>query len=443
MKVTKFETNQKRDLFMYQTKESASKYKDNIEYSVLNVEFMEKPGSEFLGFGGAITEAAGVAYSKLSPENKKQFIKDYFSLEGSNYEICRLPIGSTDFSLDSYSYSYKKDLSDFSISRDYQYIIPLIKDIQEVKPNIRFICAPWSPPKFMKGNKLLILGGKLLKKYYSLYAQYICKYLLAYKEEGINIEFICAQNEPQAIQIWESCIYDSEEEIDFVENYLMPELNKNNLDTKVIIYDHNKEKLLSKVNQAFEYINDSSIIKGAAYHFYTGDHFEQLEMVKEKYPDLLLFHTEGCVEYSNTKTKNYISHGEKYGHDILGDLKHGCNGYIDWNILLDSKGGPNHKLNYCESPVMLCEDEKEYMKNITYYYITQFSRVILPGAKRLYTSSYNDKIEMLAYRNLDKTIGIVLLNRDDSNHAYNMHIGNKIVQDNLDSHAIVSYLIEE
>jgi glucosylceramidase len=267
--------------------------------------------------------------------------------------------------------------------------------------------------------------------------------LLAYKDEGINIEFICAQNEPQAIQIWESCIYDSEEEIDFVENYLVPELNKNNLDTKVMIYDHNKEKLLSKVNQAFANIKDSSIIKGAAYHFYTGDHFEQLEMVNEKYPNLLLFHTEGCVEYSNTKTKNYVSHGEKYGHDILGDLKHGCNGYLDWNILLDSKGGPNHKLNYCESPIMLCEDEKEYMKNITYYYITQFSRVILPGARRLYTSSYNDKIEMLAYRNPDNTIGIVLLNRDDSNHAYNLHIDNKIIQDNLDSHAIVSYIIEE
>ena len=442
MKVTKYETNLKNELYMHKSKASVNSYKDSIEYSVLNVELLNDSDT-FLGFGGAITEASGVAYSKLSPENKQKFINDYFSREGSNYQICRLCIGSSDFSTSSYSYSNKKDLSDFSINRDYQYVIPLIKDIQTINPDVKFIAAPWSPPKFMKSNKLLILGGKLLKKFYSQYAQYICKYLLAYKEEGIDIEYLTPQNEPNAIQIWESCIYDAKQESDFVENYLIPEIEKNKLNTKVLLFDHNKEKLFKRVEEYDNNFKNLDLIAGFAYHFYTGDHFEQIEIVKTQYPDKLLFHTEGCMEFLKTKTKNYVEHGERYAHDILGDLKHGCNAYIDWNILLDCKGGPNHKLNYCESPIMLCEDEKVYEKNLSYYYITQFSKVIHPGAKRLMSSVYSDKIELIAFINPGDTIGVVLLNRDDNNHAYNLCIGNKVIGDNIDSHAIVSYLIED
>ena len=441
MKATKYETNLKNELFMHKTNVSANKYKDSVEYSVLNVESLND-SNVFIGFGGAITEASGVAYSKLSLENKQRFINDYFSDEGSNYQICRLCIGSSDFSTSSYSYSNKKDLSDFSISRDYQYIIPLIKDIQAVNPDVKFVASPWSPPKFMKSNKLLILGGKLQPKYYAQYAQYICKYLLAYKEEGIEIEYITPQNEPNAVQIWESCIYNAAQESEFAENYLIPELKNNGLTTKVLLYDHNKEKLFKRVQEYADNIANLDLIAGYAYHFYTGDHFEQLEMVKKQYPDKLLFHTEGCMEFLKTKTKNPIEHGEKYAHDILGDLKYGCNAYIDWNILLDKKGGPNHKLNYCESPIMLCEDEKEFEKNLSYYYITHFSKVIKPGANRLLTSSYNDRIELVAFKNTDNSIGVVLLNRDEDNHVYNLCIGDSIIHDNLDSHAIVSYLIE-
>lgn len=442
MSITKYETNVKRDLFLKKSKASASKYKENVEFNVLKIYSADKKNL-FYGFGGAITEATAYAYSKLSEPNKENFIKDYFSKEdGSNYCFCRLPIGSSDFSINSYSYSNKKDLSDFSISRDYQYIIPLIKDIQKECPNINFVASPWSPPKFMKSNKLLILGGKLLKKYYSLYAKYLCKYLIAYREEGINIDFITTQNEPQAIQIWESCIFDIKHEIDFVENYLAPEIEQNGLSTRVLLYDHNKERLFGKAREAYQYLKNPEKVAGFAYHFYTGDHFEQLDMIKKEYPDKLLIHTEGCMEYSNTQTKNLVEHGEKYAHDIIGDLKNGCNAYIDWNLLLDYKGGPNHKLNYCESPIMLTKNEQDYEKNISYYYITHFSRVIQAGAYKLYSSSYTDKIEIIAYKNLDNSIGIVLLNRDNNNHVYNLCIENKVIHDNLDSHAIVSYLIK-
>lgn len=191
----------------------------------------------------------GYAYSLL-PENKKiDFINDYF--KNINYNLCRLSIGSCDFSLSSYSYSKKNDLSDFSIKKDFEYIIPLIKDILKVKPNVKFLASPWSPPQFMKNTKMLSFGGKLLNNYKSTYAEYLSKYILEYKKIGINIEYITIQNEPNAAQPWESCLFSSYDEVDFLVNYLYPTFQNYHIDTRILIYDHNKEKLFNRAIEVF------------------------------------------------------------------------------------------------------------------------------------------------------------------------------------------------
>lgn len=191
----------------------------------------------------------GYTYSLLPDNKKAEFINDYF--KNINYNLCRLSIGSCDFSLNSYSYSQKSDLSDFSIEKDYEYTIPLIKDILNVNPNVKFLASPWSPPKFMKNTKILSLGGKLLNNYKSTYAEYLSKYIIEYKNIGINIDFITIQNEPNAIQPWESCLFSSEDEKDFLINYLYPTFQKHNIDTKILIYDHNKEKVFIRALAEF------------------------------------------------------------------------------------------------------------------------------------------------------------------------------------------------
>lgn len=441
MEIKKFETNYKRKMFFHQSKSSSKKYTEKLENQIINI-YPEITYQTILGFGGAFTEATGYSIKKLSLEKQKQLIKDYFSSAGNNYNFCRLPIGSTDFSPKSYSYSSKNDLSDFSVKTDENFIIPIVKSAQAENPNLVFLSSPWSPPKFMKSNKMLVLGGKLLNNYKQTWADYLSKYILEYRNYGINIEYITVQNEPNAVQIWESCTYSPAEEISFVTDYLYPTFNKNNINTKILIWDHNKEKLFTRATAELVSNTALNAVAGIAFHYYTGDHFENISLTQKAFPGKLLIHTEGCTGFSKFNPDDEVKNAEIYAHEILGDLDSGANAYIDWNLVLDNKGGPNHKLNFCNSPIMLNNSSSDYIKNLSFYYIGHFSKIIKPQAQRIAYSKYTSDIEVVAFKNPDNSIAIVLLNRNNFNKEYNLVFKDIVIHDNLDSHAIVSYLIK-
>ncbi len=222
---------------------------------------------------------------------------------------------------------------------------------------------------------------------------------------------------------------------------MYPTIKQNHLNTKILIWDHNKEKLFTRVNQELCSNNALKSISGVAFHWYTGNHFENISLVKEHFPGLILIHTEGCTGYSKFNPKDEITNAEIYAHDILGDLNSGINAYIDWNMILNYKGGPNHKFNYCNSPVMLNKDNSDYIKNLSFYYIKQFSKYIKPNAKRIAFSRYSTDIEVTSFINQDNSIIIVLLNRNNYNKEYNIVLDNIMIHDNLDSHAIITYEI--
>ena len=330
MEITKIETNQNKNLYFNKSKVKPKKYCRFLETEIVNI-YPSVTYQKFEGFGAAITEASAYAYSLLPDDKKQKFMNDYFA--EIKYSLCRLTIGSCDFSIKSYSYAKKHDLSDFSIEHDMQYIIPFIKDALKINPSLRFLASPWSPPKFMKNNKMLILGGKLLNKYKQTYADYFVKYLNSYKELGINIDYVTIQNETNAMPIWESCLYNPDDEVDFLVNYLYPTFQRNNITTKILVYDHNKEKLYNRAVAEFSNPAANKAASGIAFHWYSGNHFDNISLCRQTFPDKLLFHTEGCFSFDPTN-----SFSGQYAHDIIGDLNAGINGYMDWNILLDCKG---------------------------------------------------------------------------------------------------------
>ena len=394
----------------------------------------------FLGFGGALTESTGFAFSKLSTENQDSILNDIISNKGLNYNFIRLPIGSSDFSLKPYSYAYKKDLSDFNISEDEKYILPLLRKICEKKKNIGLISSPWSPPAFMKNTHILTLGGSLKEKYYELYAEYIVKYIKEYERNGFKIEYLTIQNEPNAIQKWESCLYSPEEEIRFATNYLYRKIKGQNLDTKLLIWDHNKDNLLERAEKEFRYDDAINKIAGIAFHYYSGDHFENIRLFSEKYPDKLLVASEICTGI-NENIKD-VKNGEIYAHDIIGDLNSGTNIYVDWNMILEKNGGPNHKGNFCSSPLMLNSDSSNYIKNPQYYYIQHFSRFIKPKAKRIAYSKFTENLEITGFKNENESIVIVVLNKSQYNEKVNFCITDILIDDEIKEHSIVTYVIE-
>ncbi len=406
---------------------------------VINV-YPEVEYQTFHGFGGAFTEAAAHTYATMNDEVKEEIIKACYGENGLRYKLGRIHMNSCDFALGNYTYIEEGDdkLETFDISHDKKEILPMIADANRVADGpIQFLMSPWSPPAFMKINGEMNHGGSLKEEYYDIWAQYYAKFIHAYQKENVEIDWLTVQNEPMAVQTWDSCIYTSEQEQQFVRNHLGPVLEKEGLgDVGIFVWDHNKEEAYQRFKDILSDDVAAKYIRGEAVHWYTGDHFEGLEIVKKMYPDKEVFFTEGCVEYSRFADSGEVQKAEMYAHDILGNLNAGISASLDWNLLLDEKGGPNHVGNFCAAPIMCDTKEGSFEKRLSYYYIGQFSRYIQKGAKRIGTTRYTDKVEVTGFLNPDGTRVIVLLNRGEEAVAYTLRENLEGCTGTIEAHSI-------
>lgn len=384
--------------------------------------FPKHPKQKVYGFGSSFTEGSGHVFNQMSEETQKKLIDLYFSESGSRYNLARMPIQSCDFSLGNYSYvSSEGDLDQqkFDFSHDEATIIPFIKACQRENPDIIFMASPWSPPAFMKDNDNMNGGGYLKKEYYQAWAEVIHAYMDFYLAHGIAIQKFSVQNEPVMVKKWDSCLYESFDESDFAVNYLKKELkNTPHEHVQLYIWDHDKDGLIEWADSSFSQNQFREEIDGIAFHWYSGDHFEQLQYLAEKYPEKDLLFTEGCVPQAGFDDKNQANHGKVYIHDMIQNFKCGTRGYIDWNILLDITGGPNHMGNTCEAPIMYDKAEDQLQINLSYYYIAHFSRFIDPGARVIYSSVYDSTIDQVAFLNPDGKRVLILYNNSSQDKAF-------------------------
>ena len=170
-----------------------------------------KVRQEVLGFGGSFTESSSSIYKELDQNKKEEIIEAYFGESGNKYSMARTHINSCDFSLGNYAHVEKEndpDLKTFSSERNRVSLIPLIKDaLQKRKNKIRIMASPWSPPAWMKTTGEMNFGGKLKDEYRHIWANYYCKFIEHYEDEGIPMWGLSVQNEPEAKQTWDSCLY--------------------------------------------------------------------------------------------------------------------------------------------------------------------------------------------------------------------------------------------
>lgn len=418
----------------------------NREMNVINL-YPEKQYQTIEGFGGALTESAGYAYSKMSNEKKEEIINAYYGKESMNYTFARIPLDSCDFSLNNYcaiNNPCDSNFKEFSLARDREYIQPLVRDVSKVlQKKLNILLSPWSPPAFMKDTKIRNGGGHLQEEYYQMYADYIAKYIEEYNKLGFKVNMITIQNEPLAVQLWDSCTYSPEEEKCFLEKHLYPTLQKKGLkDVQIFIWDHNKERVYERTRAIID-DKTKDMVSGVAFHFYTGDHFDTLQMVREDYPNLKLMHSEGCVEFSKS-AENYsndVKHAFLYAHDLIGDLNHGMNSWIDWNIVLDEKGGPNHVGNYCYAPIRCDTKTGLITYKPSYYAIYQFSHYIKPGASRIASSCFTSEIEITAFKNSNGTFGAVISNPKEE-RTVDVRVENKFCQIKIPATSISTVIIK-
>ncbi|MEM6685741.1 MAG: glycoside hydrolase family 30 protein [Bacteroidota bacterium] len=447
-KATVFTTAENTDLRLSnEGNVSFSKAVQPLETEITVFVNPHKKFQEFLGIGGAITDASAEVFSQLSTDKQEELLNAYYADEGINYNIIRTSIHSCDFGLGSFTYIEEGDekLETFSIEKDKEKRIPMIKRATDlIQDDLVFYASPWSPPAFMKTNNHMLRGGKLLPKYYQNWADYFVKFIQAYEAEGIPVWGVTIQNEPMATQRWESCIYSAEEERDFLKNNLGPTFEKHGFGAKnIVVWDHNRDLISHRANTIFEDAEAAKYAWGIGFHWYEtwtgGDaKYENLANINTSFPTKNLLFTEGCQEKFDEKEYQRWSNAERYGNSMINDFNNGTVGWTDWNVLLDHTGGPNHVQNFCFAPIHADTRTNELIYTPTYYYIGHFSKFIQPKAKRISTTTSRSTLESTSFQNPDGKIITVVMNKTDEKVAYKLIVEGKEIILSILPHAMQS-----
>jgi glucosylceramidase len=367
------------------------------------------------GFGGAFTEASAVNWLALDAARRQDVLEAYFDqARGHGYSLCRVHMGSCDFALGSYAHAEAAgdvELASFSIERDRRALLPFIRAAQGVAgAPIKLLASPWSPPAWMKSTGCMTGGGTLRPEFRRAWARCYVRFIEAYEAEGVPIWGVSVQNEPMATQRWDSCLYTAEEERDFVRDFLGPELEAAGLGrVRIVIWDHNRDLMVERANVVYSDPEASRYVWGTGFHWYGEDCFDHVQQVHDAWPDKRLLFTEGCQEGGPHHGSWEL--GERYARSMINDLNRWTVGWIDWNLLLDHEGGPNHVGNFCSAPIHANASYDGLTYQSSYYYIGHFARFVRPGAHRVHCAAPHQDIEAAAFRNVDGAVAVVLMNR--------------------------------
>jgi len=337
------------------------------------------------GFGYTLTGGSVDVINKLSPSKRKALLQELFG-NGKNaigVSYLRLSIGASD--LDGTVFSYDDlpegqtdpSLSKFSLAKD-KNLIAMLKEILAIHPNIKIIAAPWSAPIWMKDNGKS-KGGSLKPEYYGVYADYFVKYIQGMQKEGIAIDAITPQNEPLHPGNNPSLYMPSSQQKDFIKNNLGPAFKKNNLTTKIVVYDHN----CNKPEYAMDILSDPDAyqyIDGSAFHLYEGD-ISALGTVHAAFPNKNLYFTEQWTGAKGTFNEDLNWHTKNV---VIGSMRNWSKTALEWNLANDPQYGPHTDggCTECKGAITIT-DKENFTRNVAYYIIAHASKFIPADSRRI------------------------------------------------------------
>lgn len=448
----------------------SSDKRKTISTEVKKVTFQLFPNEEFqkyYGFGASFTESSAWNLATIPIESRKRVLTRLFSpTEGAGFTLTRTHINSSDYSNNHYTYIEEgdEDLSTFSIHEDMKGftgeendqvrgieliepsydLIPMILEASNIPgADFKIIASPWSPPSWMKtGETATMTNGTLLPKYYGLWATYLSKYVSAYAEKGITIWAITPQNEPLHYHDarWDSSGFTAEQGRDFLRDHLGPQLVKdghlilNDLDAglRVLLYDHNKSTMNDYVTPTYQDPEASKYAWGTAFHWYANSELkennfyaEDLTKLQEAWPNKGIIHSESSIDIDaddpigqywreSTDYAGTFVPFETYAYDIISDLNHGTQGYVEWCSILSNKGQPNPYDNFNSAPVLINPVTDEVIYTPLYYLLSHFSKFIRPDAHRI--GLKGEEVKGLIYtaaKNPDGSIAVVVFNKNE------------------------------
>lgn len=404
------------------------------------------------GFGAAITGSTCYNLLKMSQEKRTAFLKEHFDpKEGLGSSLIRVSIGSSDFGLDEYTCCDKEGIENFALHElDRRDVIPILKEIYAINPDVKIIGSPWTAPRWMKRNVnseadyYSWTSGRLKPSCYQDYATYFVKWIQAMEAEGFNIYAITVQNEPLNKGNSMSMYMPWNEQRDFIKTALGPAFKQAGIKAKILLFDHNYnyDGIVSQKNYPLNILADeeaAQYVAGSAWHNYGGSPTE-LSNIQAKAPEKEIFFTESSIG-----TWNYAFEGSLLGDFssiFIQTMARGNKGVTYWNLMLDQNGAPNRPggCQTCFGAVTIDKNGySEITKNSQWYDIAHASKVVRPGAVRIGTSDTSiPDVSYLAFKNTDGSYAVVLLNTSSDLKTVGFNVGGKSVKYNMPGRGIVS-----
>lgn len=421
-----------------------------------------------LGFGGSFTDSAGLNINSLSPGARRNLMRSYFSEEGIEYTMGRVPIGGADFSPRGYTYLDGHDgdfnLTNFRLAEeDFTYKIPFIREAQQMSARtIRLMASPWSPPVWMKTNGELRGRGKIKGQpggqYYKTYARYIIRFLDEYAKHNVTFWGLSGQNEPlfgnldRFIQIINNVLFSVTDLREFIVKDLGPMLAEAGYgDLQLMAFDDMPIFLPFYLR---DLVPDASAdihkyVSGLAIHYYFNNfiNYEMLTKIHRRFPNLFLLSTEACEGVLDTQKVKLGSwdRAENYALDILQGLQHWTSGWIDWNLALDVDGGPNWCNNMVDSPIIVDADKDVFYKQPMFYILAHFSKFLPAGSQVVnlkFVCPEDDLYAIAAVTPGNNTV-VIILNSSDTPRTIAVQestASNNVVSSVIPARSIQTYL---
>jgi len=394
------------------------------------------------GFGFTLTGGSAQVINSLTPGKKQELLQDLFGTKENSISISylRISIGASDLNESVFSYNdlpegqTDENLSQFSLTPDKTDLIPLLKEILSIDPAIKIMGSPWSPPVWMKDNNSSV-GGSLQPKYYAVYAQYFVKYIQGMKAEGIEIDAITPQNEPLHPGNNPSLLMTAPQQADFIKNQLGPAFKLANIDTKIIIYDHNCDK----PEYPISILNDAgakSFISGSAFHLYGGD-ISALSTVHNSHPDKDVYFTEQYIPSDGNFQGDLNWHLKNV---IIGSMRNWSKTALEWNLANNDSFGPHTPggCTTCKGAITI-NSESSFTKNVGYYIIGHAAKFVPTGSVRIASNITGNLYNVAFITPAGKRV-LVVENDGNAFEIFNIKYNGKWVTTSLDAGSVGTYI---
>lgn len=394
------------------------------------------------GFGYTLTGGSARLIMGLSEHQRKELLQELFGREENSISISylRLSIGASDLNDAVFTYNDLPEgdtdtsLKRFDLGPDRKFLLPLLKEILAVRPDIKFIATPWTAPSWMKDNGNSV-GGSLIKAYYGVYANYFLRYIDVMKEEGITIDAITPQNEPLHPGNNPSMYMSAEDQKEFIRDHLGPAFERAGIMTKIFIYDHNCDR----PDYPISILSDSiaaGFVAGSAFHLYSGD-ISALSAVHNKFPDKEIYFTEQYTGADGSFAGDLHWH---IRHVVIGSLRNWSRTVFEWNLAADTHFGP-HTPGGCTTckGALTIDGDSVLSRNVSYYILGHISKFLPPGSVRIESNSQSPLLH-IAFKRPDGTNFLLVLNDGSERQGFSLEKNGKFFSMTLNAGDLASLI---